>query len=72
MRSGTILFIIYINDLCGVASQFDSNAIFKLFADDAKSYSCRDNLRKMDMMQRCLDMIQLSGLRFTMARNLAN
>ena len=42
---GPILFVIYINDLCDGASQFDSSIAFKLFAGDAQFYSSVDNLR---------------------------
>ena len=54
---GSLLFIIYINDLSDVANNFQNTVTFKLFADDAKFYSCIDNLKNVETMQNCLDSV---------------
>ena len=54
---GPILFIVYINDICYIPTTINDNITIKLFADDAKLYSCIDNIDSVNAMQLCLDKI---------------
>ena len=51
---GPLVFIIYVNVLSDVANNYKNTVTFKLFADDAKLYSCINNLKNMVTMQHCL------------------
>ena len=55
--AGQLLFLIYINDLSDVSNNYQNTVTFKLFADDAKFYSCIDNLKNVEIMQNCLDSV---------------
>ena len=48
---GPVLFIVYINDICGLTS---SGITIKLFADDAKLYTVIDNAASQPGLQSCL------------------
>ena len=52
-----LLLIIYINDLRDVANNYQNTVTLKLFADDAKFYSCINNLKNVETMQHCLDSV---------------
>ena len=54
---GQLLFLTYINNLSDVANNYQNTVTFKLFADDAKFYSCINNLKNMETMQNCLDSV---------------
>ena len=49
---GPLLFTIYINDLSDVANNYKTMVTFKLIADDAKLYSCINNLKNVETVQR--------------------
>ena len=51
---GSLLFIIYINDLSDVANNCQNTVTFKLFSDDAKFHSRINNLKNVETMQNCL------------------
>ena len=52
---GPLLLTIYINDLNDVANNYKTMVTFKLIADDAKLYSCINNLKNVATVQRWLD-----------------
>ena len=49
--------ITYINNLSDVANNYQNMVTFKLFADDAKLYSCINNFKNVETMQHCLDSV---------------
>ena len=54
---GPLLFIIYISDLSNVENNYQNTITFKLFADDAKFYSCIDNLKNVETLHNCFDYV---------------
>ena len=54
---GPVLFIIYINDICKITCSVKDDVTFKLFADDAKVYTCIKNVESTMRLQHCLDLI---------------
>ena len=54
---GPLLFIIYVSDLNYFSNNYQNTVTFKSFADDAKFYSCINNLKIVETMQNCLDSV---------------
>ena len=52
-----LLFKMYIKDLSYGANNYQNTVTFKLFADDAKFYSCIDNLKNLETMQHFIDSV---------------
>ena len=54
---GPVLFILYINDICEIVYFVKDDITYKLFADDARVYTCIENIESAIILQHCLDLI---------------